>query len=218
MLFFSLFLLKIKWALDKFCKELDDTSLGRELNRKTLTLDRYKRFLIHTHYYIVPGPELLARDVKRMEKEGDETFKKYLEAHFQIEDTLIPLILRDLEDLGVPYPEVKRIGPTKQTEELNRYVERLHTGPDPVFILVSDIAAKVLLDYYTPKIIAAVKPNLPDPAKGITFLTKDTKAQIDIKSALLEIMRKRINPGNKRRFLGELQTIFKLFKDWVNAI
>jgi len=218
MLLFSLFLLKIKWALDKFCKELDDTSFGRELNKKTLTLDMYKRFLTQVHYYIVPGPELLARDVKRTEKEGDETFKRYLGAHFQVEDTLIPLILRDLEDLGVPYPDVKRIGPTKQTEELNRHVEKLHTDPDPVFILVSDIAAKVLLDYYTPKIIAAVKPNLPEPAKGITFLTKDTKAQIDIKKEMMTIMKSRICFRNRGRFISELRTILDMFKKWADAI
>ena len=218
MLLFMLFLLRLKNEVDRFCEALDKTSLQGMLKDKKMTLDDYRTFLIQLHYYIVPGPALLAEDVKRIEKEGDADFKRYLDAHFEIEDTLIPLILTDLKDLGVSGEDIKRIGPFKETTLLNNHLEKLHRDPDPVFILVSDIAAKVLLDYYTPQIVEAVKPKLPDPSKGMGFLTKDTKAQIDIKGALLKVMRRRINFRNKKRFIAELKVIFRMFQEWTDAI
>ena len=188
------------------------------LKEESLTLKQYINFLIQLHYYIVPGPKLLADDIKRINAEDDIHFKRYLEAHFEIENTLIPLILTDLNDLGVSEEDVKRIGPTKETEQINQYVHKLHHDPDPVLILVSDIAAKVLLDHYTSRIIEVIKPKLPNPSKGVGFLTKDTKAQIDIKAEMLEIMKKRINFKNKKLFISELRKIFDMFKNWLEVI
>jgi len=218
MLLFTLFLLGIKNELARCCDKLDRSSIGKSLNKGELSLEEYINFLIQLHYYIVPGPDLLAEDVNRMKAAGDKEFEIYVSAHFDVEDTLIPLILTDLENLGVTRDEVKRRGPTKATTDINSYVHKLHHDKDPVFILVSDIAAKVLLDHYTPKIISAIKPKLPDPSKGTGFLTVDTKAQIDIKSQMLKVMRKHINFGNKRRFIRELGKIFDMFTDWLEAI
>lgn len=218
MFLFPLLLFSIKLATDRFCRRLDGSSLGAIFKSKNPPLDKYKNFLIQLYYYMLPGPELLARDVRRMEKEGDAVFMRYLKAHLQVENDLSPIVLRDLEDLGVSYPKVKRANISEQIEKLNKYVETLHTDPDPVFILVSDIAAKVLLDYYTPKIIEAIKATPSDSSKGISFLTKDTKAQEDMKTAMIDIVKDRLTLYNHGRFIKELGTIFIMFEDWLNTI
>jgi len=218
MIFFNVFLLRLKFLIDKFCKELDRVSMAVTLKEKTLTVDQYRHFLIQLYFYIVPGPELLASDRERMAKEKDGDFTAYLNAHYEIERDLCPLILKDLHALGADQEFIDRTGPSAETLTINDYVYKLHHRDDPVLILVSDIAAKILLDIYTDRITAAIKPKLEHPDKGIDFLTKDTKAQIDIKDTMLRILKKRIRISNSGIFLKELDIIFTMFKKWLESV